>query len=132
MIKTTETEVFFVHILPWTQSLMQRHYLKKVFDGVWDSDFEWSEQVKFVKFLMLLNSWNQWINDRPLYQSLFQRLLSLVVPLFTICWKFNLFYVKQYLEEELKRTRLRQKENQRRNVKRNLSSIKMKFLQDLS
>ena len=58
--------------------------LKKMFEEVWDCDFERSEQLKFAKFLRSaptmvapcgsLNSWNQWINDRPLYQSLFRPL----------------------------------------------------------
>ena len=58
--------------------------LKKIFEGVWDSDFQQSEQVKFAKFFRSattlvvpwgsLNSRNQWINDRPLYQSLFRPL----------------------------------------------------------
>ena len=56
--------------------------LKKIFDGVWDGNFEQSEQVKLEQLPHLvptmvvptgsLNSWNQWINDWPLYQSLFQ------------------------------------------------------------
>ena len=66
-------------------SLMQQHYFKKIFEGVWDSNFEQSEQVKFAKFLSSapnmvaprgsLNSWNQWINDPLLYESLFRPLL---------------------------------------------------------
>ena len=60
-------------------SLIQRHYLKNIFEGVWDSDFKWSEKVKFATFLCLkprgsLNSSNQWINYWPLYQNLFQPL----------------------------------------------------------
>ena len=83
-LKATRTEMFFVHILPWSQIHSHQFdasvLLKKMFEGVWDSDFEWSEQVKFVKFLRSaptmvaprgsLNSWNQCINDQPLYQSL--------------------------------------------------------------
>ena len=53
-------------------SLMQLHYFKKMFEGVWDSNFEWSEQVKFAKFLCsvstggtswvtkLMESMNKW------------------------------------------------------------------------
>ena len=65
-------------------SLVQRHYLKNIFEGVRDSDFEQSEQVKFAKFCCSaptivaphgsLNSWNQSINDQPIYQSLFRPL----------------------------------------------------------
>ena len=78
-------------------SLMQQHYFKKIFEGVWDSDFEQSEQVKFAKFLSSapnmvapcgsLNSWNQWINDPLLYESLFQPLLF---------W-FNVYFFKIFV-----------------------------------
>ena len=34
-------------------SLKQQHYLKKIFEGVWDGNFEQSEQVKFAKVLHL-------------------------------------------------------------------------------
>ena len=78
-------------------SLMQQHYFKKIFEGVWDSNFEQSEQVKFAKFLSSapnmmapygsLNSWNQWINDPLLYESLFQPLLF---------W-FNVYFFKIFV-----------------------------------
>ena len=65
-------------------SLIQQLSLKKMFEGVWDSDFEQSDQVKLAKFLCFtptmvvyrgsLNSWNQWINDQPFNQSLFRPL----------------------------------------------------------
>ena len=69
--------VFCVHFtmdpdLPVT-SLMQQHYLKKIFEGVWDSNFKRFELAKFLR--SSLNSWNQWVNDQPLYQSLFQPLV---------------------------------------------------------
>ena len=66
---------------------MQQHYLQKILEGVWDSNFKQSEQVEFAKFLSSastmvvlhgsVNSWNQWINDQPLYQSLFRPLIHL-------------------------------------------------------
>ena len=87
-LKATESEMFFLYILAWTQIHSHQFdvvkLLKKMFEEVWDCDFERSEQLKFAKFLRSaptmvapcgsLNSWNQWINDRPLYQSLFRPL----------------------------------------------------------
>ena len=53
--------MFFVHILPWTQ--IHSHQFdaatllkKKMLEGVWDSNFKRSEQVKFAKFLRLAST----------------------------------------------------------------------------
>ena len=83
-LKPTETEMFFVHILPWTQIHQS---------PVWCSDTSlkkylkeseiWTGQNFKISPLgtnhdgassVTLNLWNQWINDRPLYQSLFRTL----------------------------------------------------------
>ena len=77
-------EMSFVHILLWTQFHTHQFdaakLLKKIFVGVWYSNFQWSGQVKFAKnscsasTMMVpcgsLNSLN-WL----LYQSLFWPLL---------------------------------------------------------
>ena len=87
-LKATESEMFFVHISLWSQIHSHQFdsatLLKKMFERLWDSNFEWSEHVKFAKFLPLvptmvascgsLNWRNQWMNDQPHYQSLFQPL----------------------------------------------------------
>ena len=84
---------------------MQQHYLKNIFEGVWDGTFERSEQVKSAKFIRLvppmvappgqLNSWNQCMNDHPLYQSLFEPLVLPYAyklnPLFIVCLSSQLF-----------------------------------------
>ena len=82
-----DCKMFFVHILPFTlTNLMQQNYFKKISEGVWDSNFQWSGQVRFAKFLCLaptmvlahgsLYSWNHWINDQPLHLSLSPPLLK--------------------------------------------------------
>ena len=80
---------------PWTQIHSHQFdaakLVKKIFERVWDSNFQQSGQIKFANFLHLapimvaphgsLNTWNHWINDQPLYQSLFQPLIQGVIDL---------------------------------------------------
>ena len=77
--KRQQIQMFFMHILTWTQIHQSPVWCnnttyKKILEGVWYSDFELSEQAMMVLHESL-NSWNQWINDWPLYQSLFWPLL---------------------------------------------------------
>ena len=94
-LKATETVKFFsstfCHEPRFTSHQFYEPTLlkKKIFEGVWDGNFERSKQVKFAKFLRLvpimvalpgsLNSRNQWINDRPLYQILLRPLKILII-----------------------------------------------------
>ena len=68
-----ETVIYFLCIFYRGTKFTSHQYdaatlLKKIFEGVWDSNFKQSEQVKFAKFPTIVvphrsvNSWNQWIS----------------------------------------------------------------------